>query len=194
MNLKIVGDLSYFYQWDLDRTIIVEDGGICDQVHFSNGPGEALVCPIKSENGIRFVDVPNILLQKSEVIYAYLYTMAEDGTRTRCSFRFSVSARPRPAEYVYTETETLSYHALLERIKELEEKGVSDEQVAKAVEEYLEENPAGVNFETDDSLNLQDGILSVNTTNDMEKDNTLPITSAGVYATVGNIEALLKTI
>ena len=39
-----------------------------------------------------------------------------------------------------------------------------------------------------------DGTLSVNTTNEMESDNTLPITSAGVYATVGNIEVLLKTI
>lgn len=39
-----------------------------------------------------------------------------------------------------------------------------------------------------------DGTLSINTTNDIEQDNTRPITSAGVYATVGNIEALLKTI
>lgn len=51
-----------------------------------------------------------------------------------------------------------------------------------------------VDFRTDETLILKDGILSVNTTNDMEQDNTLPITSAGVYATVGNIEALLKTI
>lgn len=53
---------------------------------------------------------------------------------------------------------------------------------------------SGVNFKPDETLTLKDGVLSVNTTNNMEKDNTLPITSAGVYATVGNIEALLKTI
>ena len=47
---------------------------------------------------------------------------------------------------------------------------------------------------TDESLKLEDGVLSVNRTNAMERDNTLPITSAGVYATVGNIEALLATI
>lgn len=52
----------------------------------------------------------------------------------------------------------------------------------------------GVYFETDETLTLKDGVLSVNTTNEMEQDNTLPMTSAGVYATVGNIEALLKTI
>jgi hypothetical protein len=73
---------------------------------------------------------------------------------------------------------------------------VSDEQVSAAVFEYLDKNPVtgGVDFETDDTLKLENGILSVNTTNQMEQDNTRPITSAGVYATVGNIEALLKTI
>jgi hypothetical protein len=55
-------------------------------------------------------------------------------------------------------------------------------------------NTGGVSFKTDKTLKLENGILSVNTTDEMEKDNTLPITSAGVYATVGNIEALLKTI
>lgn len=47
---------------------------------------------------------------------------------------------------------------------------------------------------TDESLKLEDGVLSVNRTNLIQQDNTLPITSAGVYATVGNIEALLATI
>ena len=52
----------------------------------------------------------------------------------------------------------------------------------------------GVDFDTDNTLTLKNGVLSVNTTNQMEQDNTLPITSAGVFATVGNIEVLLKTI
>jgi hypothetical protein len=64
----------------------------------------------------------------------------------------------------------------------------------KGKEKFLEQIPSGVNFETDHTLTLKDGILSVNTTDQMEQDNTLPMTSAGVYATVGNIEVLLKTI
>lgn len=51
-----------------------------------------------------------------------------------------------------------------------------------------------VDFKTDETLKLKDGILSVNTTDQMAQDNTLPITSAGVYTIVGNIEVLLKTI
>lgn len=36
--------------------------------------------------------------------------------------------------------------------------------------------------------------LEVDTAEDVEQDNTLPITSAAVYTTVGNIEILLETI
>lgn len=52
----------------------------------------------------------------------------------------------------------------------------------------------GVAFETDETLSLNDGILSVNTADEPEADNTLPITSAAVHTTVGNINALLETI
>lgn len=88
------------------------------------------------------------------------------------------------------------YSQLLERIAEVGAGSLDPEVVAKAIEDYLKENPpsGGVNFKPDHTLTLKDGILSVNTTDQMEQDNTLPITSAGVYATVGNIEALLKTI
>ncbi len=74
------------------------------------------------------------------------------------------------------------YAQIMERMNELEES--------------VKENPSGggVDFETDATLKLENGILSVNTTDQMEQDNTLPITSAGVFATVGNIEAMLKTI
>lgn len=53
----------------------------------------------------------------------------------------------------------------------------------------------GVDFTTDESLTLSpDGVLSVNTADAAEQDNTLPITSAAVHTTVGNIETLLKLI
>jgi hypothetical protein len=70
------------------------------------------------------------------------------------------------------------------------------QEIAEMAAELVEVPDSGGNtdFKTDETLILENGILSVNTTNDMEQDNTLPITSAGVFATVGNIEALLKTI
>lgn len=54
----------------------------------------------------------------------------------------------------------------------------------------------GVNFTTDETLSLNPDtqVLSVNTADDVEQDNTLPVTSAAVYVEVGNINALLGTI
>lgn len=51
-----------------------------------------------------------------------------------------------------------------------------------------------LSIETDKTLSYVDGVLSVNTTDVVEQDNTLPITSAAVHTTVGNIEVLLQTI
>lgn len=88
-----------------------------------------------------------------------------------------------------------SYPDIIEQILKYMETPVSSEEIGKAVEEYLRENPVGgVQFETDDTLKLEDGILSVNTANKVEEDNTLPVTSAAVYTEVGNINALLATI
>ena len=71
------------------------------------------------------------------------------------------------------------------------------------IEEWLN-NLEGVNPATTEKLGVvkvgnnleitKDGVLSVTTTNDAEKDNTKPITSAGVYTQVGNIEILLAAL
>lgn len=52
----------------------------------------------------------------------------------------------------------------------------------------------GVDFKTDETLTLENGVLSVNIAVDAEQDNTLPISSAAVYTEIGNIDAILKTI
>ena len=198
MKLRILGHNGQLWQWDTGQKMAVEDNGACNEVHFCNRFSKvALVIPIKDFEGVRTVEVPNILLQVPAALTAYLYHYAEDGSETRFSYSFPVRARPKPEDYVYTETEVLNYNSLVARIDQIEKNGVSDEQIAIAVEKYLDENPidTGANFTTDKTLNLsEDGVLSVNTTDQMEQDNTLPITSAGVFATVGNIEALLKTI
>ena len=52
----------------------------------------------------------------------------------------------------------------------------------------------GVQFTTDETLSLKDGVLSVRTAQEPEPDNTLPITSAAVHTVVENIEMILQTI
>lgn len=54
---------------------------------------------------------------------------------------------------------------------------------------------SGIGYKIGNGLKVTGGdTLEVDTAGDVEKDNTLPITSAAVYTTVGNIEILLGTI
>lgn len=53
----------------------------------------------------------------------------------------------------------------------------------------------GITFTTDETLTLTpEGVLKVNTAKEVQKDNTLPVTSAAVETVVGNINILLETI
>ena len=91
--------------------------------------------------------------------------------------------------------------ALLEDIKKGE---VSPEDIQKAVDNYLTENPISVDIATTEKAGIvavgknlsitEGGVLSVETTDSAEQDNTKPITSAGVNLVVGNINAILAII
>lgn len=45
-----------------------------------------------------------------------------------------------------------------------------------------------------DNIKIENNVISVVTTDEAESDNTAPITSAGVYTQIGNINVLLGTI
>ncbi len=51
-----------------------------------------------------------------------------------------------------------------------------------------------INFEVGNGLKMEDNTLMVDTAEEVEEDNTKPITSAAVYTAVGNIDALLGSI
>lgn len=79
------------------------------------------------------------------------------------------------------------YAQIMERLNMI------NDDIGGAVKDYLDENPIE-GYETDETLTLTDGVLSVNTADSIEEDNTLPVTSAAVFTEVGNINALLETI
>lgn len=134
---SILDGREHFYQWDIDRKLIVKDGSI-DKVHFCNRTGScSLVRCVYEVNGTYLVDVPNIILQDNYRLNVYGY----DRNYTKHSQSFTIVARTRPEDYVYTEQEQAQWEALEERIDQIEKNGVSDETVANAVKGYLEENP-----------------------------------------------------
>lgn len=133
---KIYDGREQFYQWDIDRKIIVDDAAIT-QVHFCNRTDEcSLVCETYQENGLTLVNVPNVLLQTDWRINVYAY----DTNYTKFSKCFNVVKRSKPESYVYTETETLNYNVLLERMDGIEE------NIGETVKNYLDENPIEVDL------------------------------------------------
>lgn len=130
---KIVDGREYFYQWDLDRQVAVEDTTITE-VHFCNRADDcSLVVEVK--DGI--ANVPNVILQKSFNVRVFGY----DGKATRYDKVFEVKARSKPSDYVYAEVEIKRYDDLNKRIDEIEKNGISEEVITEAVENYLEKNP-----------------------------------------------------
>lgn len=133
---RIYDGREEFYQWDLDRKLIVEDASV-NQVHYCNRTSDcSLVCEVRTEGNLRVVDVPNIILQTDWKVHAYAY----DVNYTKHEELFNIVKRTKPEDYVYTETEVLNYNTLLERIDEI------DENIGQEVENYLKENPIEVDL------------------------------------------------
>lgn len=134
---KIYDGRDTFYQWDTNQKLIIENDDI-NEVHFCNRTDEcSLVCEVYSEDSLRVVNVPDVLLQTDWTIRVYGYNT----DHTEFNQNFKVIARSKPEDYIYTPEEIKTWEELNERIDEIETNGVSDEMVGKAVENYLTNNP-----------------------------------------------------
>jgi hypothetical protein len=101
---------EYFYQWDLDRQVVIADPSI-KEVHFCNRTNDcSLVVKVNDEDGLRVANVPNILLQSNFDIRVFGY----DGKATLHDKKFKVNARSKPSDYIYTETEVYTVKEMLE--------------------------------------------------------------------------------
>ena len=140
--IKIIG--TRLYQWEVGRQlqIIPLPNHTVACVHFSNpGDLEALVVKPKEVNGMIVADIPNILLQNGKNIIVHTVDVSATYVETFMDCELHVRRRAKPSNYVYTEVEILNYESLEKRIQQLEENGVSEEQLAKAIEDYLREHP-----------------------------------------------------
>ena len=139
---QILDGREHFYQWDIDRQIIVLDDDITE-VHFCNRTDDcSLVCEVYSIDGVRLVNVPNILLQNDWRINVYAY----DKNYTKHSECFKVVKRSKPTDYIYTETEIKRYGDLEERITALEENGIPSDVdlTGYATEKYVDNAIANI--------------------------------------------------
>lgn len=170
---KIYDRRTSFYQWDLNQKLVVDSNTI-NQVHFCNRTDDcSLVCEVYDLEGLRVVDVPNVLLQTASRIYVYGY--CENYTKHEDSF--VVVGRTKPTDYVYTETEVKSYEALEKRLEEIESVGVSQETINKGIEEYLKENPINGGASEEELAQIQANKNDIN--NLSEQINQLKQSGAG---------------
>ena len=126
---RIFDGRDSFFQWDLNRRLIVEDNSI-NEVHFSNKTDDSsLVCVVRTEDGLRVADVPNILLQTDWSIRAYAYCT----DHTIVEEIFKVHSRTKPADYIYTETEIKNYDDLKARVDEVGNRlaALSEDKISK---------------------------------------------------------------
>ncbi len=140
--VKIIG--TSLRQWESGRKIQVIPGSNMEvtRLDFANkGSTNALVVVPKTEDGLIVADIPNILLQSGQDIIVYAVNVDGSKTETINECVLTVKKRPKPDDYVYTETEALLYTHILKRMEQLEENGISDEAIERAVNKYLVANP-----------------------------------------------------
>lgn len=170
---KIENGRLSFYQWDTNQRLIIEDASI-NEVHFCNRTSDcSLVCEVYEENGLRLVDVPNILLQDDWTIRVYAYCT----NYTKIEEKFLVLRRSKPADYIYTETEIKTFARLENRMDELEAT-VSVEGIAQAVEDYLIANPVEAGATAEEKEKIENNSQKIRNVEreliDLER-NTLPL-------------------
>jgi hypothetical protein len=119
---RIVDGREYFYQWDLDRQIAIEDNTITE-LHYCNRTDD---CSLVVDVVDGIANVPNIILTNSFDVRVFGY----DGKATLHEKTFKVKPRTRPADYVYTETDARKFDELFAKV----------ETVANELYEYVEEN------------------------------------------------------
>lgn len=119
-----------FFQWDSNRRLIIEDETI-NEVHYCNKTGDcSLTTEAYTENGIRFSNVPNILLQTDWNIKVYAF----DKDYTKHCATFKVSARTKPSSYIYEETELKTWQKIVDYNNELI---ASIGDIEKAIDEII---------------------------------------------------------
>lgn len=114
---EILNGRSSFWQWDINQKLVVQDLQNGAEVHFSNGNSDyALVTLVKTVDGKKVCDVPNVVLQKSGYVNVFAYVIDGEEKYTEYKASILILARSKPEDYIYTETETICYKNLSEKI------------------------------------------------------------------------------
>lgn len=194
MTITIADGRGALWQWDTGRRVRVDDSSV-KQVHYQNKCFGRSVDVDVGDDGTAII--PDELLQDWHPLTAYAYVTDDAGGYTKVQVDFAVHKRAKPADYVYTPTEHAGFDRLRAEIGDLDDLTTSaKDTLVAAINEAARSGGGGTKYQIGNGLILdaKTNTLSVDTASAVERNNTKPITSAAVYAEVGNINALLATL
>lgn len=195
MTITIADGRGALWQWDTGRRVKITDGDGVKQVHYQNRCFGRSVDVDVGDDGTAII--PDELLQDCHTLTAYVYVTDDTGAYTMVQQDFIVHKRAKPAGYVYTPTEHAGFERLRSEIGDLDDLATEDKStIVAAINEAARSGGGGTKCQIGNGLILdtKTNTLSVDTADAVELNNAKPITSAAVYAAVGNINALLATL
>ena len=192
MTITIADGRGALWQWDTGRRLRVGSG--VEQIHYQN---RALGCRVDLDVGADGTEIiPDELLQDCHTLTAYVYVTDDTGAYTMEQQDFIVHKRAKPAGYVYTPTDQMTLQMIQRQIGDLADLTTGAKTNLAAATNAAARTGGGTKYQIGSGLILdaKTNTLAVDTADAVERDNTKPITSAGVYLEIGNINALLATI
>lgn len=195
MTITIADGRASLWQWDTGRRVKITDGVGVKQIHYQKRCFGRSVDVDVGDDGTAII--PDELLQDYHTLTAYAYVTDDAGGYTKVQQDFAVYKRPKPADYVYTPTEHASFDKLRAEIGDLDDLTTADKStIVAAINEAARSGGGGVKYQIGNGLKLdvKTNTIAVDAADAVETNNTKPITSAAVYAVVGNINALLATL
>lgn len=130
--IELEGKRRFLYQWDLNKRVVMDSFLPGTNVEFSkryDSKESTLIVRAYKEDGHIYANVPNSLLQNEGYIRVIVMPSANDIDHQPVMKDIRCVRREKPADYVYTETEVLNYQSLEERVDELEQRDVPEEQI-----------------------------------------------------------------
>ena len=187
-KLVITGDVPEGYTWDL----LVQSGDDLNIIRL-----------LDMDNGVGVILTADMLSVAGRYVLQLRGTLQSDGVTVRHTNKISVYIPGSLSGDAQWPTIPSEFTQMEKRLQDLNDHPPTPGGNGMWMiwnpdtGEYEESDiplPEGSGYAIGDGLKIVDGKLTVDTAEAVEEDNTKPITSAAVYTTVGNIDALLKTI
>lgn len=195
MTITLADGRGALWQWDTGRRVKITDGAGVKQIHYQNRCFGCSVDVDAGDDGTAII--PDELLQDWHPLTAYAYVTDDTGAYTMVQQDFAVHKRAKPAGYTYTPTDQMTLQTIQRQIGDLADLTTeAKDTLVAAINEAARTGGGGTKYRIGNGLKLdtKTNTLAVDTADAIERDNTKPITSAGVYLEIGNINALLATI